>query len=52
MAKIQKRAERFGVKVAPSLTQVEESEKKQKRKERFGLAVTDLGAEVRNSLLF
>lgn len=47
LKKMQKRAERFGMNVAPSLTQVEDNEKKQKRRERFGLATTDLGMEVR-----
>lgn len=47
MERMQKRAERFGTNVAPSLTAVEENEKKQKRRERFGLATSDLPEEVK-----
>ena len=43
---MKKRAERFGLNVAPSLTRVEEDEKRLKRKERFGLTATDLSLEV------
>ena len=43
---MQNRAARFGTNVAPSLTMVEENEKKLKRRERFGLSATDLPSEV------
>ena len=43
---MKKRAERFGTSVAPSLTAVEDNERKQKRRERFGLATADLPTDV------